>query len=140
MGHAEEDQKWETNEVVNHLRPFYGLCLILPPLVWIVVDDDTFCYVILGHFKIVVKYRLNLLVQSDAFYTSNIYSWVFTIPCSLGPDLFLGFSITLFLFITFIMFVVWMFHVNPIKFPFHIVLGSPIPILAISGNLILWFI
>ena len=30
-GHAEEDQKWETNEIINHLRPFYGLCLILYP-------------------------------------------------------------------------------------------------------------
>ena len=110
------------------------------PLVWIFVYYDTFWYVILGHFTIVVKCRLYVLVQSKAFYTSNIYSWVFTIPCSLGPALFLGLSITLFLFITFIMFVVWMFHVNPIKFPFHIVLGSPIPILAISGNLILWFI
>ena len=33
-----------------------------------------------------------------------------------------------------------MVHVHAIKSPFHIVLGAPIPILGISGNIILWFI
>ena len=39
------------------------------------------------------------------------------------------------LFVPFIMLVVWMVHVHPIKIPFHPVLGAPPPILAISGNI-----
>ena len=38
------------------------------------------------------------------------------------------------------MFVRWVVHVHSIKFPFHIVLGSTPPILAISGNLFLLFL
>ena len=38
------------------------------------------------------------------------------------------------------MLVVWMVHVHSIKIPFHIVLGTPIPILAIYGNIIVWII
>ena len=72
--------------------------------------------------------------------TSNIYSWVFTIPCSQGAALFVGFSIPQILFSPFIMIFGWMVHVHSIKFIFHIVLGAPIPILSISGNNILWFI
>ena len=33
-----------------------------------------------------------------------------------------------------------MVHLHPIKFAFHTVLGEPIPILTISGNIFLWFI
>ena len=38
------------------------------------------------------------------------------------------------------MFVVWMVHVYAIKFTIHIVFGAPPPILAISSNIVLWFI
>ena len=36
-----------------------------------------------------------------------------------------------------LVFVGWMVHAHPIKFPFRLMLGEPIPILAISSNLIL---
>ena len=78
--------------------------------------------------------------QSEDFSTSIISSWVFTIPCSMGPDVFVGFSLPLTFFVTFIMLIFWMIHVHSIKFLFHIVIRAPIPILAISGNYILWFI
>ena len=78
--------------------------------------------------------------HSESLSTSNIFCWVFTIPCSLGPALFVGFSLPLFFFIPFIMFVFWMFCVHPIKFPFHIVICSPIPIFVVSGSLILRFL
>ena len=38
------------------------------------------------------------------------------------------------------MLVGWIIHVHPIKFLFRIVLGEPPPILAISGNNVLWFL
>ena len=80
------------------------------------------------------------VMKEWGFSTSTITSWVFTIPCTLGSTLFVGFYLTLILFILFIMFIGWMVHVNFIKFPYHLVPGSPIPILAISDNTILWFI
>ena len=43
-------------------------------------------------------------------------------------------------FILFIMFVGCMVHIISFKFPFCIVLGSPIPIFSISGNIIFLFI
>ena len=53
---------------------------------------------------------------------------------------FFGFSIPMLFFSPFVVLVFWMVHVHSIKFPFGIVFGSPIPILAISGNLVLWFL
>ena len=37
-------------------------------------------------------------------------------------------------------FVGWMFHVTSIKCPFRIMLGAPPQILAVYGNVLLWFI
>ena len=34
----------------------------------------------------------------------------------------------------------WMVRVDSIKFPFRIFLGAPIPILAISGDIMFWFV
>ena len=110
------------------------------PLFWLVADSNNFCYVSLGHPTVSEKCRLHLWGQSEDFYTSTISSWVFNIPCSLRSDLFLGIYLNLFLFTPFIMLVVWMVNVNPMNFHFHIVIGAPIPILAIFGNPILWFI
>ena len=58
----------------------------------------------------------------------------------LGPSLFVAFSINLFFFSLFIVLVVWMVHINSIKFPFRIVLGAPPPILSISGNIFFRFL
>ena len=38
------------------------------------------------------------------------------------------------------MFTVWMVNIHSIKFTFYLVLGVPPPILAISGNISLWFL
>ena len=109
-------------------------------LFWLVIEFNNFCYFVLGHSKISAKCRLYLWGHCEAFHASAIFSWVFTIPCSLGISHFVGFYICLLLFGPFIVFVVWMVHVHSIKFAFHIVLVYPIPILAISGNIILWFL
>ena len=93
-----------------------------------------------GKLKTSAQYRLHLWGQSYYFYTSTISSWFLNIPCSMVPDLSVGFYIPLFFFIPFIMIVGWMVHVNSIKFPFHPVFGLPIPILAIYGNITLLFI
>ena len=97
-------------------------------------------YVSLGHSIVSANCRLHLLVQSEVFPTSTITSWVFTIPWTLVPALFVRFSLPLFFFVPFIVLVAWMDHVHFIKFPFRLVLGALVPILAISGNLILWFL
>ena len=110
------------------------------PLVWLVVDSNHFGYVSLGHSTISAQCRLHMWGQSEAFSTSTISSWVFTIPCSLVPSIFVGFSISIFFFLTFSMLSGWIVHVHYIKFPFHIVLGAPISILEIYSNLILWFL
>ena len=108
-------------------------------LVWLVVYSNNFCYFIMGYSTISAQCRLNLLVQIKALYTYTITIWVFTIPSSLVPNLFVGFYIPL-IFRPFIMLVGFMVHVHSIKCPFRLVLGSPIPILASFGNPILWFI
>ena len=109
------------------------------PLVWQVLESYHF-FISLEYSTISAQCRLYLWRQSEAFSTSTIPSWVFTIPYSLVPTIFVGLSLTLIFFIPFTMLVVWMVHVNSIKFPFRPVLGAPIPIMAISGNLVLWFI
>ena len=110
------------------------------PIVWLVIESNNVFYVILGNSIIRAQCILHLWVQSEAFKTSTISSWVFTVPCSLRPDLFVGFFLPLIFFRIFIVFVGLMVHVHYITFPFHIVLGALIQILAISGNIIFWFI
>ena len=78
--------------------------------------------------------------KSEAISTPTITSWVFTIPCSMEPALFVGFYFTPIFFRPLIVFFGWMVHVNSINSPFHIVHGSPIPVFSISINLIPWFI
>ena len=109
------------------------------PLFWLPMYLNPPCYLILGHYTVSKKCRLYLWGQSKAFSVSHIYSWVFTIPCTMGSPLFVGLYLPLIFFIPFSMLVGWMFHVHIIKFPFRILLGTPPPILAISGNLFLWF-
>ena len=109
-------------------------------LVWLVVESNCFCCISLLHSKISAQCRLNIWGHSEDFSTSTISSWIFAIPCPLVPALFVGFSIPLILFRPFIMIVGGMVHVNSVKFTLHIMLGAPIPILAISDNIILWFI
>ena len=126
-------------KIINHLIPFYGLWIILAPyidLLWI----PLIFYVSMGHSTISAQFRLHMWGKSEPFPTSNISGWVFTIPCSLVTSLFLGVSLPLIFFGPFILIVVWMVHVHSIKFPLNIVIGAPIPILDISGNLILLFI
>ena len=101
---------------------------------------QSFFYSSLGRSTVSEKWRLHMWGQSETFSTSNISSWVFTIPCTLVPDFFVGLSLPLFFFVPFIMIIGWVVHVYYIKFPFRIVPGGPIPILDISGNIILWFI
>ena len=112
----------------------------LIPLVWLVVYSNNICYVVLGYSTISTQCRLHIWGQSEDFSISNISVLVFAIPCSLVPSLFVGFSLPLLLFIPLIMLVGWMVHVHSIKFTLFIVLGTSIPILAISGNIIIWFI
>ena len=71
---------------------------------------------------------------------NNYFQLSLTIPCDLEPELFVGFYLLLFLFIPLIIFIGWMVHVHFIKFPFHLVLGAPPPIFAISGNILIWFL
>ena len=61
-------------------------------------------------------------------------------PLFFGTCHFLSLYLTLILFTPLIMLVEWIVHINSIKLPFHILLVSSIPILDISGNLILWFL
>ena len=106
------------------------------PPVLLVVESNHFCCVRLIHSTVSEKCRLNLWGKSDALDASTIYAWFFTIPCTLGPSLFVGLSLPLFFFIPFIMLVGWMVHIHYINFPFHILLGSPISILTIPSNII----
>ena len=92
------------------------------------------------HSTVSAQCRLNLFVHSDLFSASAVYILVSTIPCTLGPALFVGFYLPLILLGLFIMFIFWMFHVHTINFPINLVLGSSPPILAISINLFLWFL
>ena len=107
---------------------------------WMVVESNHSCYISLGNYTISAKQRLNFWGKSEAFSTSTVSSLVFTIPYFMGPTIFVCFYLPLILFIQFIMVVGCIFHVNSIKFTFRIVLGTPIPILSISGNLIPWFL
>ena len=110
------------------------------PLVWLVVEANKFCYANLGHTTVSAQCRTNIRGKSEAFYTSTDSSLFFTIHCMLGTAIFKGLTIPLLFFSPFIVFVGWMVYVHPIKFPFHLVLGAPPPILDISGNIFLWFI
>ena len=109
-------------------------------LVWMVVGYNHFCYFRLGHYRISAQCRMHIWGKSEAFSIYIISGWVLTFSCTLGPALFVGFSITLFFFIPLIMFFGWIIYVHSIKFPFSLILGAPLPILAISGNIILWFL
>ena len=79
---------------------------------------------------------MHILGQSEAVYTATTSSLVFSIPFTMGPAILLGFSITLFFFRLFIMFIVWLIHINQPKLPFHIKIGEPKQILAIYGNIL----
>ena len=109
------------------------------PLIWFFVESNRFCYVRLGYSTISAQCIMHLWGNNEDFPNENIFSWVFTITCTLGPDLFVGFYIPLILLKPFNMFVFWMVYVHFIKFPLHIVLGAPTPILTISSNIILLF-
>ena len=112
----------------------------LDPLVWMGVDSNNCFYINLGNFTVSAKWRLHLWGKIEVLPTYTIYIWVFTIPCTLIPDLFLGFYLTLIFFIPFIMFSYWMVHLHSIKFTFHLVIGAPPPILDIYVNIFLWFL
>ena len=74
-----------------NIKPYETICWSMPhpvPLVWLVLDSNHCCYIIMGHSTVSEKYRLNLWGNSDTFFTSTTSSWVFAIPCTLGPDLF----------------------------------------------------
>ena len=81
-----------------------------------------------------------LWVHIQWFLAPNISIWFSTIPCIMGPALFSGLFLPLIFFLLFIVSIGWMVHINTIKFTIHIVLGSPPTTLAISSNLVLWFI
>ena len=108
-------------------------------LVWLVVESNTCCYVSLGHSTISEQCRLNLRGHSEDYSISTISSWVFTIPCSLGPDFFVLFSLHLIFFSPFIMLVGWMVNVHSIRFLFDVIIRAKIPILDISVNPIFLF-
>ena len=110
------------------------------PLVWLIVESNNFCYLSLRHYIVSAKCILHLWGQSEAFSISTNSSWVFTIPCTLGNALFVGFYLTFYFLSPLIMLVLWMVHVNSIKLPLYPVLGTPPPILDISGNIFLWFL
>ena len=119
------------------------ICWAVPhpgSLVWLVVESNNFCNFSLGHSKISAQCRLHMRGHNEDFSTSTCSSWVLTTLCSLGPALFVGFYIPLLLFIPLIILDVCMVHIQSIKSPLHLVLGVTIPILDISGYLILWFI
>ena len=107
------------------------------PVVWLVVESNNFFYVSLGHPTTSSQCTPHMWEHSKDFTTYNIYSWAFIIPCSMVPALFVGFYITLLFFSPFIVIVE---YVNSIQFPFYLVVGAPITTLAISCNLILWFL
>ena len=87
-----------------------------------------------------LQFILHLWGRREAFFDSTNSIWVFTIPCTLGPTLFVGFSLPLVFFIKFIISIWWVVHVNFIKLPLHHTIGSPLPIFGVSGNILLWFI
>ena len=74
------------------------------------------------------------------FFHFQYFQLSFHHPLYTSTWLFVGLSLPLFFFVPFIMIIGWVVHVYYIKFPFRIVPGGPIPILDISGNIILWFI
>ena len=109
-------------------------------LVWLVIESNNFCYFCLGQYKVRAKFRFNLRWQSEWFSVSIIYIWVYTITSTLGNELFVGLYITLFSFRPFLIHVGCIVRVNSVKFPFHIVIGSPPTVLAIAGNISFWFL
>ena len=126
----------------NNISSVKFFCAVPHPghLVWLVVESNHFFHVSLRHSKVSTKWRLNMWGHSEDFSTSTISSWVLTIPCKMWPALFVGFYLPLFFFRQCIILFVWMVHVHYIKFTLHIMFGAPIPILDISGNLILLFL
>ena len=108
----------------------HPVTLVLP-----VVESNNFCYVSLINSTVGPKFRLHMWGKSEAFPTSTISSWDFTILCILGPALF---------------FASLLFYFSSAHSPcllagcfmsissktFYLLLGAPLPILSISGNLI----
>ena len=91
-------------------------------LVWLSVDSNNF-YIFLVYSTIIAQLRLHIWIHSEAFSTSTVSSWFSQIPYMIVPSLFVGVSFSLFFFSSFILFVGWIVHVHPIKFPFVLFLG-----------------
>ena len=101
------------------------MCLILATYFdWLYIP--TIFYVILGHSTISAQCRLHLWGQIEDFSTSTIFSWVFFIPSSLGPSLFVGLYIPLLILGPLTMLYVWVVHVHYIKIIFCLVIGAPL--------------
>ena len=74
------------------------------------------------------------------FFHFQYFYLIFHHPLFSGTLPFLGLSLPLIFLNLFVMFVGCMVHLHSIKFPLRLVISTPILILAISGNLILWFL
>ena len=107
------------------------------PIFWLVVESIFLFKTGKFHIQWIMQ---TAYVRTEWVISNFRYFHLFTIHCTLGPALFLGFSIPLFFFGPFIVFIGCMVHVHSIKYPFHFVLGAPPQILAISSNILLWFI
>ena len=108
-------------------------------LVWLVVESIFFKFQTgTFHSQCIIK---NASVRTEwGILCLHYFHLSFHNPLYAGTCNFYRLLSSHFFFSSPIMFIWWMFHLNSIKFPFHLVLGAPPPILAIHGNILLWFI
>ena len=131
-------KKVETNEIINHLRPFSGMWIILATYFDWLYSPTMFDMSSLGIPQSVKsadciyeeRVRLFPLPLCRVHFSSSIVLWYLPLFSHIYSSdfLLLVHNIS-----------GWMVFEHSIKFPFRIVLGGLIPILAISANLIPWF-
>ena len=127
------------NEIVNHLWPSSGMCLILHAYF---TDCRVQSFLLYHPGTLRSQFKMQTVSVRTEWVIFHFYYFQlsFQNPFYAGNCPFLVLSIHLFFLSSLIVLVVWMVHVHFISFPLHLVLGAPPPILAISGNILLLFI
>ena len=109
------------------------------PLVWMVIKFNLFGCFSLGNSTFSAQFRLHLWGHSNSFplilfpvyFSKSFVLWYLPFFRLLSYYFFFG---------QLIMLVGCIFLEHLIKFPFRIVIGTPPPILSISGNILFWYL
>ena len=95
---------------------------------------------ILVLYTVSAQCRLHLSGRSELFYASSIVNFIFHYSLYVGTCPFCNLISSYDFLCPFVVFIVWMAHVHVLKFTINLVIWAPPSIVAISKNLVLWFI